>query len=304
MEIDVDWTMVKTLFGSRPFGKWNVLSFYLERLLDDKRTDWLLPLFASRSLVGELGPATEAAIVASLAAAQASIIVVDSIIDNDDGIHQEVGAGQAANIASYIQASAFRFLSIAGLNTREVVDELAKLMQETAFGQQIVGREFSEENYWELVDAKSVPFYQRAMMLGAEIAGADAGTVLSFGTLGAILGRMVQVRDDLVDIMAVPASADWSQQGNLLLVYANTVDWKGKKKWEGSVTAVLAGKAGALETAQQVLIDIGAVAYALHTLTNLAESGLREIENMGVKNKDLLHWLINEPIQEVESLAA
>lgn len=86
---------------------------------------------------------------------------------------------------------------------------------ETAFGQHLDTAEtFTEDEYWAAVKWKSTPFYRHAFSLGALLALRHGSTVDArlIRSLGTIFGEIVQVIDDMVDVMATPASRDLEPQ--------------------------------------------------------------------------------------------
>jgi geranylgeranyl pyrophosphate synthase len=127
-----------------------------------------------------------------------------------------------------------------------------------------------EDGYWLRVEAKAPPLFAAAFELGALLGGGAPEAVAALGRLGAVVGRYVQVSDDLADALKTPASADWSRaSGNLALLYALTVEHPERAAF--LALAACAGEPAALAEAQEILVRSGAVAYCLHCLADLAE---------------------------------
>src|SRR5204863_239074 len=64
-----------------------------------------------------------------------------------------------------------------------------------------------------------------AFRLGALVGGAEAPVTDGLDRLGCVLGRLIQVSDDMNDALQVPAGADWQRRANNLpILYAMTAE--------------------------------------------------------------------------------
>jgi geranylgeranyl pyrophosphate synthase len=198
-----------------------------------------------------------------------SIILVDDMLDEDPrGEHVRSGNGPTANMALAFQAAAFRVVEQAtpDLERRAaVVTSLARLALATALGQHLdFQRPDGEENYWQVVRAKSTPFYGAALQVGALLGNAPMEVAAGVHNLGALLGEIIQIHDDLLDALQTPAAPDWQGQPNLLILYARTADHPDRARFVSLLPQI--DDPQVLREAQQILIRCGAVSYCAYHL--------------------------------------
>lgn len=265
------------------------------------RPDWGMAMVAAQAVGGDIA-FDEAAIVAAVGAAQTSIILIDDILDNEaDGAQQKYGVGGTANLAAAFQAAAIGLASSAADTcdrAMAAVDLLNGLMYGTAVGQRLdIDNPDTEAAYWEMVRAKSGPFYGHSMELGAVLQDAPLKLRLQMRELGTIVGEMVQIRDDLTDSMAEEATPDWTEgRANLVLLYGRVADYEKKGRFFGLVQGIGATRynEGLLTEAQQILIEIGAVDYCLHKLEEKQAQGLAILDEMALADDAELRHLLEE----------
>lgn len=274
-----------------------------------RRQDWELPALVASAIDPNFrtNPISDR-VVAAIGCCQISIILVDDILDDDPkGAYRQIGAGKAANMALAFQSVAFKL--VAGLDApaeraRRLSHALSAMSLRTAVGQHLDVSEtaWSEAGYWQVVDDKSTPFYEWVMGIGALMHGNDE-FVATFRAIGKIVGQMIQIRDDLVDIMAETPAPDWAHGGNLLLIYAReNEDRAAVRTFETAVAGVLSGEAGALESAQEYLIGDGAVNYCAELLKAKAEDARGILRMSAVTNHQPIQGLLDKLVNQVVAM--
>ena len=255
----------------------------IELVHHGKSLDWQIPIMVAMSLGNTQDSALPAA--AALACLQVSIIVVDDMLDNDPrgGFHT-YGIGRTANFALALQACGNRLIHEADLPddvTSRAQDQFAQIALHTAFGQQLDSENLrGEENYWRVVRTKSTPFYSGAFKLGAIFAESTGEIADGFFNLGQLMGELSQIEDDIEDALDSKLNADWGEgRNNLMIMYAELADHDDREEFTSLRANIEAP--GALARAQQILLNSGALSYAIylaaqkyadaeHTLAELA----------------------------------
>jgi len=245
---------------------WPEIAGFIERVEREPRPDWKLPSLACQAVGGDVSLAMVGA--AAIACMQASIILVDDILDDDPrGEHLRSGSGPTANLALGFQAVAFRLVEqmAVGPDRRAAINSsLAWLAFTTALGQHWdVQNLTDEESYWRVVRAKSTPFYGAALHIGALLGGADQEAATGLRDFGVLMGEIVQICDDLSDAFQTPANPDWTQgRNNLAVLYARTAEHADHARFIDLSSQT--DDPQALRVAQQILIRSGAVSYCVY----------------------------------------
>ncbi len=154
----------------------------------------------------------------------------------------------------------------------------------TAYGQGLDTHEVhSEEDYWRAVDAKTPPLFGAAFYLGALLGGAPSPVARQLERAGGILGRFVQVSDDLSDALQTPAGADWqSRANNLPILYAMTADHPAREEFLHLCSRV--ADPAALEAAQKILLRCGAVSYCAFKMIEFAREARALLATIPIHN--------------------
>lgn len=255
---------------------------------------WEYPLHACRAV----GCAADAALpgAAAIFCMLHSLHLIDDLLDEEpDGLHQEIGIGRAANLAAALQALAqqvFRDPHLDDETRARILDDLAAMTLTTAWGQSLdVAGQTDEEAYWRAVETKTPPLFSSAFFIGALLGGGSLETARHLGKIGAILGRIIQVSDDLKDAMTTPAGADWRSRGNNLpILYALTADYPQRARFEELLEHV--DEPEALEEAQDLLVRCGAFGFCAYKMLEShrqAHALLREVSLVNPQEiRDLL----------------
>lgn len=270
---------------------WPLLRRLWEEATSKPRPSWYLPELVAMCFVDQCDEEVSARLAAALGMAQLAIKLIDDVLDAEPGgVQEQVGAGEVANMASAFQAfSNSLALTSFPPNTQFsglAANAIARLLSETAFGQHLdTAKTFTEDEYWAAVKWKSTPFYRHAFSLGALLALRHGSTVDArlIRSLGTIFGEIVQVIDDMVDVMATPASRDWSRSNNLLILFAEMTDENGR--FQLRKTAVQGGADP--EMGQQYLIDCGAVTYCEHVVKGKYERAMELLSVLKIEGSRL-----------------
>lgn len=268
------------------------------------RTDWALPMYALESTGLETSAALPVAV--ALACIQISIMLVDDILDDDPrGKHISMGVGRAANLALALQAAshmAVDTLDASPERRHQVSTCLQEMALATAAGQEldmqpIVG----EAGYWQLVSAKSTPFYAAALESGAILGGVSETARHAIRSLGIRFGEIIQIMDDLDDAFQSPAKPDWQRQNNnLAILYAKTAIHPKQPQFLELLAHL--ENPDTLATAQQLLIDCGAVSYCLYQIIQRFQESMDLLHGAGLPNPSAilaLYHLQMRPLAEL-----
>lgn len=285
--------------------RWPELAALLRQINEaEGAPDWELPLLACEAVGGQperLLPAASA-----IACTQLSIILVDDMLDQDvHGAYHKYGPAQVANMALALQSIAFRL--VANVETSPdrrsaAVDCLARVGMVTALGQSWdVQNLRDEQSYWEVVTAKSAPFYGGALQLGAILGGANSELAEDFHKLGVIVGELVQIEDDLVDAFAVPANADWLQgRNNLLILYARMADHPDRSYFLEILDSVQVPHW--LDEAQRILVKSGALSYAIYEMLSRVQTAKELVDAMNLLAPNRIENLFEGYAKSIRSL--
>lgn len=272
----------------------------------DPRCVWDFPAAACQAVGGSAAAALPgaAAVFCSLTA----IHLVDDLLDDDPrGDYRRLGAGPAANLALAFQAAGHSALDAPEVPpaVRAALHAcLARMCVATAFGQHLDCREVGgEAEYWQVVEAKTPPLFGMALCLGALLGGAPATTAAELERLGRLLGKFVQVSDDLADALAQPASADWQRRSNNLpMLYAMTADHP--RREEFLVLSAASHDSAALAAAQKLLLRSGAVSYCAWKMIEISNEAHAVLAGIPLANRQPLATLLAEQLAPLERLLA
>lgn len=253
---------------------WPEMLAMLERLGHRESISvWEYPVAACRSVGGEAEAALPGA--AAVLSAVVSIHLVDDMLDDDPvGDFRLLGAGPVANLALAFQAAGHRLLEQSAVEPAVrclLHARFSEMSLGTAFGQGLDARELQgEEEYWRVVEAKTPPLFGAGLFLGALLGGASVEVARDLEQVGRLLGRFIQVSDDLSDALQTPARADWNRRSNNLpILYAMTADHEDREEFLR--LAPRAGEPEALAAAQKILLRSGAVSFCAFKMIEFAQ---------------------------------
>ncbi len=269
MTVSMDIEKVKAYIRALPdVTGWPEMDRLLDRSAERLAATWRLPGLVSRALGADEAQALPGA--AAVACAHISIILVDDILDQDPrGEYHEIGEGAAANLALAFQAAAFRCLERAPVEVERrmaLLSALAETVFQTAVGQHLDARRWGDEaEYWRVLRTKSTPLYGAAFYFGALLARAVPEVAERLRQLGVLMGEIVQVYDDLMDVFQEAALPDWKRKwNNLAILYALTADHPERDRFRTLLDRI--DDPAALQEAQAILVRSGAVSYCAYHL--------------------------------------
>jgi geranylgeranyl pyrophosphate synthase len=271
---------------------------------DDQRSVLDFPIVACQAVGGSAEAAQQGA--AAVFCSLLSIHLVDDLLDDDPrGDFRRLGAGAAANLALAFQAAAHEMLDdpeIAPAVRADLHGCLARMALATAFGQHLDSREVAcEEEYWQVVGAKTPPLFGAALRLGALVGGAPAAIAGELDRLGQALGRFIQVGDDLTDALRKPAGADWGRRSNnLALLYAMTADHPAREEFLALSAA--SHDPETLAAAQKLLLSSGAVSYCGFKMIELSREAHAILAGIPLADSRPLAHLLAEQIRPLERI--
>jgi geranylgeranyl pyrophosphate synthase len=242
---------------------------------------WDYPVASCHAVGGTAAAALPGA--AAVFCSLLSIHLVDDMLDDEpDGLFRRLGAGQVANIALALQAAGHRLLSDPSLSpavSAAAQGSLARMALGTAYGQGLDIREArNEEEYWRIVEAKTPPLFGAAFEIGALLGGAAADVVERLERVGRILGRFVQVSDDLSDALQTPAKVDWNRpSNNLAILYASTASHPARDRFLR--LAARPEDPDALAEAHQILLKSGAVSYCAFKMIEFSQEAQETLDS-------------------------
>ena len=269
---------------------------------------WRLPALACRAVGGVVDNVVP--VVTAVGCCHISIVLVDDILDDDPkGLYRRLGAGVSANFGLAFQSIAYRIVQqIAeemGWDTavkQGMLAELIHLNLKTAYGQHLDVQEIlSEDHYWATVEAKSTPYYGAGFYLGALAGGADEQLAERLRQFGCLIGKIIQISDDLADVYQTPASPDWQRStGNLAILYARLAEHSGRNRFEALLPQI--ADLAVLEEAQQILLESGAVSYCIYHLLQTAREARAVLNNCTLAQPLLLQQFLAERIAHLFEL--
>jgi geranylgeranyl pyrophosphate synthase len=273
---------------------WPEMMRLFEQSVAELSIKWELPLMAFQAVGGKEPSAAVGA--AAVVCVQLSLMLVDDMLDEDPrGSHVRLGSAAASNLAFAFQAAAFRVIEEASVGAERraaVYASLARMALISAFGQNLDAQNMSgEENYWQVVRAKSAPFFGTSLHIGALLGQADPNIAERLRDFGLLLGEIIQIYDDLVDSLQSPAGPDWRRgRNNLAILYALTADHPERVQFEALRNRV--DDPGVLETAQQILIRCGAISYCVYHIAKRHQAAKRLLDSIPLADPQPLRELI------------
>ena len=276
----------------------------VKRASDDFPKSWYLPKRASEAVNDSEKSAIEA--VVSIACCQLSIILIDDLLDEDPrGEHHRIGIGSAANYAAVFQTAGIEVILNSTMSAETkllAIDYVNTMMRDTAAGQELDAQNpDNEEAYWEMVRAKSSPYFGAAFAVGALFGGASPELAGQIKKLGELYGEIVQIGDDLEDTMQSPAGPDWINGRNTLpILFASIVKHPEQQAFLDLRAEV--EDVAKLETAQDILIRCGAVSYCLDQLLWRHEQAKQLLSELKLPDPTPIEAIFVGAVQPVWSL--
>ena len=298
----IDMVQVGTYFLQQPeVAEWPAMQAVWQHYAKNPGS-WGLPELGCRAVGGALQ--TVMPLVTAVACCHISIVLVDDILDDDPkGLYRQLGAGVAANLALAFQAVAYRVVQeMATDSVPLMLAELAYLNLRTAQGQHLdVQENLDEAHYWATVEAKSMPYYGAGFYLGALAGGADTAVATQLRHFGQLIGKLIQVSDDLADVYSTPACPDWQRGGgNLAILYGRLADHPAQARLETLLSQI--NEPAALEEAQQILLHCGAASYCVYHMMQIAQEARAVLDSCQLAQPALLQQFLAERVAHLFEL--
>lgn len=265
---------------------------------------WDYPVAACVAVGGDAEAALPGA--AAVFCSMISIHLVDDMLDEDPrGDYHRLGAGRTANLGLAWQAAGHLLLDDPRIpvNVRAAVQaEFARMSIGTSFGQDMDARELrNEEEYWRTVEAKTPPLFASAFRMGALLGGAPESTAHLLGLFGGVLGRFVQVSDDLSDALQTPARADWGRRSNNLpILYAMTADHPARERFLELSARVEDPEA--LAEAQRILLKSGAMSYCGFKMFEFSQEAREILERTPLLDREPIARILAAHLRPLHKL--
>ena len=286
--------------------EWNEVQAVFARAAAAKPKHWLLPFHTCNAVGGTVEQALSAML--AVACGHIGIILVDDMLDEDPrGVHVQAGMAATANMASALQAAAGIAISNSEMeltSKQRALEVLHEMFLATAWGQyqDVNTRVEDEETYWKIARAKSSPFFSLSFEIGALAGGVSLEIAAKIKELGVLYGEMIQVHDDLDDTLAVPAKPDWNEgRVSLPILFAQVVRHPSRSRLV-ELRPHVCEQVAALEEAQQILIECGAVSYCFHHLLERYKSAQRLISTLPLAHQQGMDAIFEDVIQPVFQL--
>jgi len=288
-------TLRKLVLNVPGMERWSEVEEFFPDTQDSVRLDWQLPGIACAAVGGRYEDTFPG--MAALACIQVSIILVDDMLDEEpEGAHHRFGIGRTANMALALQAAGAVLMdrcSVERPYRAAAAHALNRMALATAAGQELDVRNLrGEENYWQVVRAKSTPFYGTGLEIGALLGGASDQLVQVMYNVGVLFGEAIQIYDDLEDAFQSPANSDWFQgRNNLAILYGLTAEFPEKEEFLSYKKQ--AGDLASLHKAQQLLINAGGVSYCAFQLLQRQTAARACLNAAGLADRERVDHLLD-----------
>ncbi len=296
----------EALLATPGVSEWPELGQLVERPFDeDVLYCWDYPVIACRAVGGEVQQAVPGA--AAVFCLLHSIRLVDDMLDEDPGgAYRKLGGGRAANLALALQAAASRLMEKVEMPPERrsaVLARVAKISLDTAYGQELdVGELSCEEDYWQVVDHKTPPLFAGALYIGAVLGQASFMVADEVALVGELLGKLIQISDDIKDAVARPAETDWQRPySNLPILYALSADHPARERFQELLRTV-ASQEASLVAAQDILVRSGAVSFCVYRIVETFREARQHLSTIDLASPEPLVELLDYYLRPVHKL--
>lgn len=280
------------------FEQWPEMFQLYKQVAETEPYGWILSTAACYALGGTQEQVLP--VVAAYGCLQNAILLIDDLLDEDPrGMHHQYGVGVAANMASAFQALSLQLIfesAYAPVVKSEIIRSLNEMMARLAVGQYWdVKNPGTEEGYWQVVSMKSSPYSAAALEVGALAGGASVEMTRKLKEFGELYGEFMQLNDDLKDVMAVPASTDWSLgRYPLPILFAEKVAHPDRQRFIELRDRV--DDPAVLREAQTILIRCGAISYGIEQLLIRYKKSRQVLEGLDLPKTNELKILLEKTV--------
>lgn len=285
-------------------GQWDEAQSIFRHTAAGRPNHWLIPARVCEAVGGSLEQAPPA--VLATGCAHVSILLVDDMLDDDPrGDYRRLGMAATSNLAGAFQSAAVLAAS------RCVQDPSMELMvvkgfndmfRLTAWGQFLDSQPPADEAaYRQIIKSKSSPFFGAAYLAGALTGGGTEAIARQLQELGRLYGEMIQIHDDIHDSMESPANPDWVQgRFPLPILFASLVEHPKRKRFLDLSRHIT--NPDALQEAQEILIQCGAISYCADQLIRLHQQAKKLVNGIPLAHPTPLILLLDDVIAPVREL--
>lgn len=294
-------------FSQIPYVKeWNEVQSLFRRVALREPKHWLLPLRACESVGGDLQQAIPA--ILAVACSHIGLVLVDDMLDGDPrGEHLKIGQPATANMALALQSAALAVIARCNLNQELkllVMESVNEMFLATSIGQywDVNSIVSDEDSYWKIAQGKSSPFFSASLQIGGLIGGASMQLINQIKNLGDIYGEMIQIHDDLHDTLETPAQPDWNlHHSSLPILFARLVDHPKRIRFE-ELLPNARSNSKALEEAQEILIQCGAISYCVYQLLEREKVVKNILSGLSLARRDVFEKIFDDIVEPVSTL--
>jgi geranylgeranyl diphosphate synthase type I len=276
-------------------SSWPQMLALIERVGHREATSvWEHPVSACLAVGGREEAALPAA--GAVFCSLISIHLVDDMLDEEPlGDFRQIGEGRTANLALAFQAAGHLLLADAEApaEVRSALQtSFGRMSLATCQGQELDARELaSEAEYWRVVGTKTPPLFGEALRMGALLGGATADLAEELAEIGRVLGRFIQVSDDVTDALETPARADWKRRPNSLpLLFAMTAGHSDREEFLH--LSARADDPDSLAAAQKILFRSGAISYCTLKLIETAREARELFARISLRHPEPIEQLL------------
>ncbi|MFX1539347.1 MAG: polyprenyl synthetase family protein [Promethearchaeota archaeon] len=264
----------------------------------------LLTLLCCEAVNGDINKALKAALAAELL--QTASLIHDDIIDDDQyrrgvqAVHLRFGQDIALLAGDLLIAQAVRAIGEIGIP--ELVVHMAiggiRMCEGEAADINMNAEDqitFTENQYFRMVESKTVTFMKQAAIIGALVGCATASQIQALTSYAEGLGYVFQLRDDILDINTAPEVTQKTthsdlrlKRGNLPLIHALEVAQDAERKH-----CLQALEAGDFTPVLELINNTKSIDYTFNIAKKFNEKAISMLGGQGFVKEELLVQLAN-----------
>lgn len=264
----------------------------------------LLTLLACEAVNGDSEKALKVALAAELV--QTASLINDDLIDDDDfrrgveTVHRKFGKDIAILASNLLVGQAVRLIAEIGIS--ELLVQMAiggiRMCEGEAQDIRMTAEHpstFNEDTYFRMVANKTVAFMRQAVLVGALVGGASDSQIQALTSYAEAFGYTFQLRDDILDITAVPEQAQKTthsdlrmKRGNLVVIHALEVSEEDDRNH-----CLSAMDTGDFVPILKLIEDTNSIDYAVNLARVFNEKAKQALQGQGLASENLLIQLVD-----------
>ena len=260
---------------------------------------WLLPQRTCQAVGGNMTLAVPCC--SAMGAIHLSILLIDDLIDHEEHFPEAgILPDQKANLAAALQALCFEAILQAPFSDAKKCAAqfvLARMITSISKGQYLDAQGIAtEDGYWQVVRAKSSPFFRAAFQLGGIAGNAGETTLEALQQIGDLYGEMVQIEDDLADCLEGEAIAVYS----LPYLFAHTVEHPHRARFEELQQVPLTP--ASIQEMRNIFWQCGAISYCTYHLITRFNLAADLLAQAALPDPQSIQVILQRAIRPVEAL--